>query len=109
MSTVDGVGSSRFASHSASLPIANAAVCPLNANANPMGGWDSGKKRKADHADMLQVVLNGKNKLSLISVLFSLSLSLSLLLPRVFNLINCDCLIISFFSLFPPSQCLRSP
>lgn len=62
---------SRFASHSASLPIANAAVCPLNTNANPVG-WDNGKKRKADHADMLQVVL----KLNILPLIFVSSLFL---------------------------------
>lgn len=62
----------RFASHSASLPIANAAVCPLNTNVNPVV-WDNGKKRKADHADMLQVVL----KMNIFSLIFfSLSLFL---------------------------------
>jgi hypothetical protein len=87
--TVDGPGSgrqlppttTRFASHYASLPIANAAVCAPNANANPMGGWDSGKKRKADHADMLQVVLNRKNSfIDFFSLSLCLYLSLSLLL-----------------------------
>lgn len=59
----------RFASHSASLPIASAAVYPLNTNANPVG-WDNGKKRKADHADMLQVVL--KYEYSFIDLFLSL-------------------------------------
>lgn len=66
----------RFASHSASLPIANAAVCPLNTNVNPVV-WDNGKKRKADHADMLQVVL----KMNIFSLIFFLSFSVFDLLP----------------------------